>query len=382
MRRPVLLGGGIALVTAVAGIAVAASASAGTTTYEAEASVNTLAGGARAVDCDRCSGGRRVTGLGQSGALTVTGVVAERAGTTRLAVTYTSPRARTAHISVNGGVATAVRFPGTRSAGRPGTMRVTVTLKAGDNTIAFGNPAGAAPDVDKIVLTTDGTPPTAVPTATTPGEPGATATATPDPSAPVPPASATPTVSPSLPPTLPTSPPASATPTRPPASSPTATTPPPTAPPATTPPATTPPASPRPTTPPASGNAALEAEVLAIVNTERAKAGCPAVTADDRLTAAARGHSADMAARDYFSHTTPEGVQFATRITDAGYRWSGAGENIAKGQRTPAAVMTAWMNSSGHKANILNCGFKNLGVGVAADATGALLWTQDFASPR
>ena len=87
------------------------------------------------------------------------------------------------------------------------------------------------------------------------------------------------------------------------------------------------------------------------------------------------------AARGYFSHTTPEGVDFATRITKAGYRWSGAGENIAKGQRTPADVMTSWMNSAGHKANILNCGFKNLGVGVAADASGALVWTQDFASP-
>jgi uncharacterized protein YkwD len=118
------------------------------------------------------------------------------------------------------------------------------------------------------------------------------------------------------------------------------------------------------------------------VNTERAKAGCAAVTVDDRLTAAARGHSADMAARSYFSHTTPEGVDFATRITNAGYRWSGAGENIAKGQRTPQDVMTSWMNSAGHKANILNCGFKNLGVGVAADAGGSLLWTQDFGSPR
>jgi uncharacterized protein YkwD len=88
-----------------------------------------------------------------------------------------------------------------------------------------------------------------------------------------------------------------------------------------------------------------------------------------------------MAARGYFSHTTPEGVAFSTRITSAGYRWSGAGENIAKGQRTPADVMTSWMNSAGHKANILNCGFKNIGVGVVADAQGSLVWTQNFASP-
>ncbi len=368
MRRPVLIVGGVALVTVVAGIAVAASASAGTATYEAEASGNTVAGGARTVDCGRCSGGRRVTGLGLLGSLTFTGVTAERAGTTRLAVTYTSARTRTAQISVNGGVATAVRFPGTRNADRPGTLRVTVTLRPGDNTIAFGNPAGVAPDIDKIVLTTDGTPPTPVPTATTPGEPGTTATASPDPSTPT----ATPT-GPTASPTRPTSPPASPTTPAPPVT---------TAPATTTPPVATPSATtPTVTTPPPSGNAALEAEVLTIVNQERVKAGCPEVTADDRLTAAARGHSADMAARGYFSHTTPDGVRFADRITEAGYRWSAAGENIAKGQRTPQAVMTGWMNSAGHKANILNCGFKNLGVGVAADAGGALLWTQDFASP-
>jgi uncharacterized protein YkwD len=122
--------------------------------------------------------------------------------------------------------------------------------------------------------------------------------------------------------------------------------------------------------------------VVALVNEERSAAGCPALGTDARLTAAARAHSADMAARGYFSHTTPEGVQFSTRITDAGYRWSRAGENIAKGQRTAREVMTGWMNSAGHKANILNCSFADIGVGVVADAKGALVWTQDFATPR
>lgn len=374
MRRPVLIVGGVALVTVIAGVAVAASASAGTTTHEAEASSNTLSGGAYTVDCRRCSGESRVTGIGLQGTLTVNGVVAEKAGTTRLAVTYTSARARIAQVSVNGGIATAVRFPGTRSSSRPGTMRITATLKAGENTITFGNPTGAAPDIDKLLITTDGTPPTPVPSATVPGEPPVTAT--PGPSD---------TAEPTLPPTLPTSPPASSTPSVPPTLTPPPTPgdPDPTAPPTTTPPTTRPPATTPPaTTPPPTGNAAFEKQVFDIVNTERAKAGCPAVTSDDRLVAAARGHSADMAARNYFSHTTPEGVEFATRITNAGYRWSGAGENIAKGQRTPESVMTAWMNSSGHKANILNCGFKQLGVGVAADAGGTLVWTQDFASPR
>ena len=342
MRRHVLVVGGVALVTVVAGIAVAASASAGTTTYEAEAATNTLRGGAHAVDCGRCSGGSRVTGIGLLGQLTFTGVVAEHAGPTRLSVTYYGPDARTAQISVNGGIATAVTFPATRGSSRPGTMRITATLKAGDNTVAFDNPVGAAPDIDKLVITTDGTPPTPAPTVTESGEPGVTATVTPSPSTSTPPAP-----SPSAPPTPPT-------------------------------PNSSAPPSPSPT---ATGNAAFEAEVVTIVNQERAKVGCPAVTVDDRLTAAARAHSADMAARNYFSHTTPEGVEFSTRITNAGYRWSGAGENIAKGQRTPQDVMTSWMNSAGHKANILKCGFKNLGVGVAADSSGTLLWTQDFASP-
>jgi uncharacterized protein YkwD len=367
MRKSVLIAGGVAALTVVAGIAVATSASAGTTAYEAEAAGNTLGGRARAVDCGRCSGGSRVTGIGGRGVLTIIGVVAEKDGPARLAVTYTSDRNRTAQISVNGAVPTGVAFPGTRGAGRPGTVQITATLRAGRNDLTFSNPVGTAPDIDKMDVTTDSTPPTTAPTATASSGSGATATASPSPS-PSPSATTTPSPTPTSP--APTTPPAPST----------APTTPPTTTPATTPPTTSPAASPSATTAP-DANAAFEAEVVAIVNTERAKAGCPAVTADDRLTAAARGHSADMAARDYFSHTTPEGVAFSTRITNAGYRFSRAGENIAKGQRTPAEVMTAWMNSSGHKANILTCAFKNIGVGVVADARGTILWTQDFATP-
>jgi uncharacterized protein YkwD len=348
MRRHVLVLGGVALVTVIAGVAVAASASAGTQTYEAEAAGNTLSGGAHTMACGRCSAETLVTGVGLLGALTFTGVVAERAESTKIAVTYASPEARNAQISINGGVAIAIAFPPTRVAGRTGTMRIVATLKRGDNTVAFSNPVGVAPDIDKLVITTDGTPPTPIPTATESGEPGATATAAPIPSGSTPPET---------------------TPAAPASSAPVPSAPVPSAP------------APSPTGAQPAGNAAFEAQVVTLVNAERAGAGCPAVTVDDRLTAAARAHSTEMASRDYFSHTTPEGVEFATRITNAGYRWSGAGENIAKGQRTPQDVMTSWMNSPGHKANILNCGFKNLGVGVAADATGALLWTQDFASP-
>lgn len=139
-------------------------------------------------------------------------------------------------------------------------------------------------------------------------------------------------------------------------------------------------ARPRSTTAQAGGNTAYEAQVLQIVNTERAKAGCRPLAYNAKLRAAAYKHSADMAARDYFSHDTPEGVSFATRITNEGYRWSAAAENIAKGQRTPDDVMRAWMNSPGHRANILNCNLKDLGVGLAYEGRTAV-WTQDFGTP-
>lgn len=143
-------------------------------------------------------------------------------------------------------------------------------------------------------------------------------------------------------------------------------------------PATT---TPRAKPPEATGLTLAEAAVFMIVNDERAKAGCGPLTVDSRLTTAARRHSADMAARGYFDHTTPEGVAFATRLTNAGYNWSTAGENIAKGQPTAAAVMRAWMNSAGHRANILNCRYRNIGVGLAYSPSREPVWTQDFATP-
>ncbi|WP_433208233.1 CAP domain-containing protein [Dactylosporangium sp. CS-047395] len=124
-------------------------------------------------------------------------------------------------------------------------------------------------------------------------------------------------------------------------------------------------------------NSAYEAQVLAITNAERAKAGCGPLAFNAKLRAAAYKHSADMAANNYFSHDSQDGTSFATRITNEGYRWSGAAENIAKGQRTPEEVMNAWMNSSGHRANILNCKLKDLGVGLAYQGKTAI-WTQDF----
>ncbi|MFE5817234.1 CAP domain-containing protein [Streptomyces sp. NPDC056479] len=125
-----------------------------------------------------------------------------------------------------------------------------------------------------------------------------------------------------------------------------------------------------------SAEAAAAAEVLRLVNEERAQVGCSAVAANSSLTDLAQAFSEDMAARDFFDHTDPGGASPWDRAAKAGITDLG-GENIARGQSDAAAVMEAWMNSPGHKANILNCDFKTLGVGVHFGAGGPW-WTQDF----
>jgi uncharacterized protein YkwD len=147
---------------------------------------------------------------------------------------------------------------------------------------------------------------------------------------------------------------------------------------APTPPKTTTKPPPPANKPPA--NSGVEGSVLDLVNQERAKNGCAALAIDPRLATAARAHSADMADRNYFAHDTPDGVGVDKRVTSAGYRWSSVGENIAKGQQTAADVMKSWMNSPGHRANILNCGYKHIGIGYVLQGRSPL-WTQDFASP-
>ncbi|WP_084550241.1 CAP domain-containing protein [Actinomadura rifamycini] len=125
---------------------------------------------------------------------------------------------------------------------------------------------------------------------------------------------------------------------------------------------------------PAGGTVA--ARVVALVNDARAGAGCGPVRSNALLVRAAQGHSADMAARGFFDHTSPDGDGPGDRITSAGYRWSTYGENIAKGQSGPESVMKSWMNSPGHRANILNCKFDEIGVGVVE--SGGPYWTQVF----
>lgn len=120
----------------------------------------------------------------------------------------------------------------------------------------------------------------------------------------------------------------------------------------------------------------LEAQVVDLVNAERATAGCGPVVADAGLAGVARAHSQDMRDRGYFSHTTPEGLSPWDRAAAAGVSGASA-ENIAQGYADAAAVMAGWMDSPGHRANILDCSSTRLGVGVAL-GPGGPWWTQLF----
>lgn len=116
------------------------------------------------------------------------------------------------------------------------------------------------------------------------------------------------------------------------------------------------------------------AAVVALTNDARADAGCDPLSVDSRMTAAAQAHSADMAENDYFAHDSEDGRDFADRIRAEGYPSPGA-ENIAQGQRSASEVVTAWMNSPGHRRNIEDCSLNTIGVGLAG---GDFYWTQDF----
>ncbi|MGL5927576.1 MAG: CAP domain-containing protein [Dermatophilaceae bacterium] len=121
----------------------------------------------------------------------------------------------------------------------------------------------------------------------------------------------------------------------------------------------------------------LVAEAIRLTNVERARAGCGAVRMDTRLNTAARLHSEDMARYSYFSHTSRDGRSPWDRIGAQGYT-AGSGENIAAGYTTAAAVIKGWMDSPGHKANMLNCSHKAVGIGIGRGGYYGLYWTQNF----
>jgi secreted trypsin-like serine protease len=149
------------------------------------------------------------------------------------------------------------------------------------------------------------------------------------------------------------------------------------------PPTPTPSPTPSPTPPPSN----FAEQVVVLVNVERAAVACAPLTMHPQLNQAALAHSEDMALNDFFDHTGSDGSSVTDRMEAAGYvNWSTAGENIAAGQTTPEEVMTSWMNSPGHRANILNCDFEDIGVGYyfLENDTGTEIWfhywTQVFGS--
>lgn len=128
-------------------------------------------------------------------------------------------------------------------------------------------------------------------------------------------------------------------------------------------------------------NETVAQELLRLVNAERQRVNVHPLVLNDKLTAAAQRHSQDMATSRRMSHTGSDGSTMRSRIDATQYRWSTIGENVALGQPSAAAVMAAWMNSPGHRQNILNPAFTELGIGYAT-AAGRPYWTQVFARPR
>lgn len=122
-------------------------------------------------------------------------------------------------------------------------------------------------------------------------------------------------------------------------------------------------------------------QIVAAVNAERRKAGLPPVKANAGLDEAAQRHAEDMLARRFFAHESPGGATVRERARSAGYRWRTIGENIAEGQLSVREVMDTWMRSPGHRRNILDKDFKELGVGLAMGPSGGtyrVLWAQNF----
>lgn len=124
-----------------------------------------------------------------------------------------------------------------------------------------------------------------------------------------------------------------------------------------------------------------EKEVARLVNVERAKYGLAPLTYNWQLARVARYKSQDMATKGYFDHNSPTYGSPFQMMNSFGITFTSAGENIAWGQRTPQEVMNGWMNSPGHRSNILNSSFTQIGVGVAKDANGRIYWTQQFIRP-
>ncbi|MDX6250241.1 MAG: hypothetical protein QOF10_3601 [Kribbellaceae bacterium] len=130
------------------------------------------------------------------------------------------------------------------------------------------------------------------------------------------------------------------------------------------------------------GTNAQEREVLDLTNAARRNQGCGPLSLDDSLVEAAGKHASDMVRRHYMDHTNPDGQDPGDRMAAAGWRGSGWGENIAAGYDSAQKVFAAWMNSDGHRKNILNCRFNKIGIGYdpgqVKSQWGPGSWVQDF----
>lgn len=124
-----------------------------------------------------------------------------------------------------------------------------------------------------------------------------------------------------------------------------------------------------------------EQQVVDLVNQERAAAGLSALKVNSELSAVAEKKAEDMAVNNYFSHTSPTYGSPFDMMKQFGISYTAAGENIAMGQKTPADVMNGWMNSEGHRANILNTSYTEIGVGYVTNSNGTGYWVQEFIRP-
>lgn len=122
-------------------------------------------------------------------------------------------------------------------------------------------------------------------------------------------------------------------------------------------------------------------EVVALTNDERRARGLVVLTADRRLAAAAQAHNDDMVRRGFFAHECPDGSSVAERVRAAGYAFSLVAENLAAGQRTPAEVVQGWLDSPGHRANLLHRDVRQIGVGRTEGGPYGTTWTQVFGTP-
>jgi uncharacterized protein YkwD len=127
-----------------------------------------------------------------------------------------------------------------------------------------------------------------------------------------------------------------------------------------------------PSVPPPPGGAVAQ-RILDLTNLERSRVGAPALRLDSQLIVAAQTHTDLMVQHNQMSHQLPGEPSLAGRVSQTGYRWSAVAENIAWGQQTPEHVVSDWMNSPGHRLNLLDPKYQHLGVGYANN-----FWTQVF----